>query len=131
MGIIWATGEPIPGSVEALNSLRAAGHQVHIVTDRRAGRPGLAQDHTKAWLDTVGLGYDSLTFSKDKTVILETVPLSVYTDDLPANVVAMEAAGVPTWMPRTAWNTEFHSHPRTVTGLPEFAAKILSGEITG
>ncbi len=49
---------PTPGAVAALRQLKAAGHEVEIVT----GRPSTAWRGTQAWLEKVGLGDFAVTY---------------------------------------------------------------------
>jgi 5'(3')-deoxyribonucleotidase len=110
-GYIFRYGAPKPGSVEALTQLREAGHTIHIVTDRFVGSGSMAQINTALWLDeNPEVVYDSLTFSKDKTL----VNTDYFIDDRPKNVDALrnsyvfaylldegrsDQAGHPYWIP--------------------------------
>lgn len=49
---------PTPGAVEALRKLKAAGHEIELVT----GRPSTAWRGTEAWLAKFGLGDFTVTY---------------------------------------------------------------------
>ena len=89
-GTIFGTGDPLPGAVEGLQALAAAGHRLHIVTDRGApGDPAIALASTQTWLATRNVPYTSLRISKDKTV----VDVDVFIDDRVENINALRSAG--------------------------------------
>jgi phosphoglycolate phosphatase-like HAD superfamily hydrolase len=58
--IIAAT--PYPGAVETLRAWHDAGHEIHVMSERR----GEAFDATKRWLDDAGFAYDRLHCAPDK-----------------------------------------------------------------
>lgn len=87
-GVVFRTGKPFPGAVEAVRRLRGSGHSIHIVTARHPG--GQSEKSTVAWLAEEDIPYDSLTFSADKTVI----DCDFFIDDSPLNVDALRASGV-------------------------------------
>jgi len=74
-GVIFGTGDPIPGSADVISDLVCDGHKVHIVTARR--RNQAAAELTLRWLTCQGIPYHSLTFSHDKTI----VPVDVFIED--------------------------------------------------
>jgi hypothetical protein len=86
-GVMFATGEPLPGAVEMVRAVKELGCSVHIVTDRSVGAS--PQANTESWLTRYGISYDSITYSADKTV----VRTDVFVDDLQRNVVALRAVG--------------------------------------
>lgn len=98
-GVIFGSGDPYPGALEALRRLRGAGHTLHIVTDRFL--PG-AQESTVRWLERHAIPHDTLTFSADKTI----VRCDAFIDDKPAHVRALEFAGVPAALMDQPWNQE-------------------------
>lgn len=98
--IIFWQGTPYDGVREAFQNIKAAGHSIHIVTDRKVGSPGKAERSTVYWLNRYDLPYDSLTFSADKTV----VNLDVMVDDKPANYEALTTAGVDAHLLTRPWN---------------------------
>lgn len=113
------TGHAWDGFAAALDRIRAAGHEVHIVTDRSFGsRPEVSQDLTRAWLTELGAAYDSLTFSSDKT----SVPTDVFIEDKPSNYDALRAAGVACYLVTRPWNAEHPVPPmHRVRSVVEFA----------
>lgn len=118
-GIIFTEGDPYPMVREAFDTIRDAGHSIHIVTDRTFGRPGASAAATIDWLARHGLTYDSITFSADKTV----AQLDVMVDDKPGNYAALTAAGVDAYLLTRAWNLHVEGAQR-VTDLTHFAEVI-------
>lgn len=115
------TGEPYPGAVEAMKSLRDAGHTLHIVTARGFFAHGdLIRTATVEWLRDNDVPHDSLTFSKDKTL----VHVDAFVDDSWKNVSDLVAAGIPTWMVDAPHNQRDEYHQR-VPSVVEFAQAIL------
>lgn len=97
-GVIFGGGRRFlyPGTIEAVERLVAKGHSVHIITHR----PAKALAATAAWLDEVGLPYDSLTLAADKT----TVPVDVMVEDNVDNAIATAEAGAATIIFDRPWN---------------------------
>lgn len=119
-GIVFSFGEPFPNVAEAFARIKAAGHTIHIVTDRSFGKNGASEAATRAWLDCHGLPFDSLTFSADKTV----VRLDTMVDDKLANYDALEAAGVDVYLLTRPWNQHCGKPRRRVLDLLHFAEVI-------
>lgn len=117
------SGAPYPGAIDALWRLRGAGHSIHLVTARGffvLGR--MIREQTINWLDDYGVPHDTLTFTKDKTI----VRADVFVDDSAKNVAELVAAGMSTWMVNQPHNaTAIHS-PR-VNHVSEFVDAILAG----
>lgn len=118
-GIIFNTGKPFTGAAEAFERIRAAGHSIHIVTDRTFGKPGQAALHTIAWLHRWDLHYDSITFASDKTI----ADVDVMVDDRPENFHALTKAGVDAWLLTRPWNQHVDTN-RRVLDLLHFAEVI-------
>lgn len=114
-GRVWRHGEPIAGSVEAIRALRKAGHTIHIVTSRRAG----SETSTILWLAEVGIEYDSLTFSVDKTI----VHTDVFIDDYDKNLDALAEAGIVAIRYDAPYNAHATQH-QTVKSWDEFVGFI-------
>ncbi len=91
-GAVFLEPGPLPGSVEAVQALKAAGHTVHIVTDRSVGKRSHA--NTEEWLARHNVPFDSLTYSRDKTV----VRTDAFVDDIPRNVLVLREAGCAAFM---------------------------------
>jgi FMN phosphatase YigB (HAD superfamily) len=122
-GVLYATGEPNAGAVEALRRIAAAGHELHVVTARAAGTASTAAlVATETWLETYGIPYSSLTMSADKTV----VPTDVFVDDSLPNYDALVAAGVRAYLLNQPWNAPFDDGRRRVSDVAEFADAILN-----
>lgn len=122
VGIVFGFGSPFTGSREALMRLREAGHTVHLVTDRFFGAPGRAAELTHTWLAKHGLGYDSITFSADKTI----VDVDVAVDDKLANYDALDRTGCVAWLYDRPWNQDADTRRHRVASLGEFADKVLA-----
>lgn len=90
-GVIFAQGDPTPGSVAAVRRLHLAGHRLHYVTNRAVD--GVSEEHawqvTHRWLHEHGFVVDSLTISEDKA----SVDTDVFLDDAPHNIEALLDAG--------------------------------------
>lgn len=127
-GVVFAYGEPIPGSVEVLRRLKERGHSIHIVTSRHFGSPGASERVTREWLDRHQVPYDSLTFSHDKTI----VPTDIFIDDYSANVAALRAAGVEAWMlldqDCDCIREDQRDQPYQIDSWKEFEQKVLERE---
>lgn len=127
--IVFATGDPFPGTAEAVSRILSAGHEVHIVTDRSFGRqlnaagvPGdRSREHTVTWLAGAGIDYTSLTISADKTV----VPTDLFIEDRDKNYYALDAAGVDVWLIDRPWNQHVNTNRRVAT-LHDFADVVLA-----
>lgn len=62
--------DPLPDVVESLRALKDAGHTVHLVTARGLLTNGhLIREHTVRWLHNHQVPHDTLTFSKDKSIV--------------------------------------------------------------
>lgn len=99
-------GAPIDGAGAQVARLQDAGHSVHLVTARGQFVHGswIMKD-TVTWLKSHAIGYDSLTFSRDKTLI----PVDWFIEDNLDNYDALEAArGRPVLLNRP------HNQPRLI-----------------
>ena len=82
--------QALPGAVEALAAVRAAGDRVVIIT---AKHPVSVEPSLRA----AGLTADELythVFGPEKAVVLRTLPAVVYVGDSPPDMAAAAAAGV-------------------------------------
>lgn len=123
---LYHSVDPLPGSVEAVNRLRWAGHRVHIVTARGFMTNGdNIREWTPAYLETFGVGHDSLTFAKDKVAAQGElgVTFDFAIDDGGHNYDALDEAGIEVWLHEAPHNG---SHPaeRRVRSLWDWAAII-------
>ncbi len=120
-------GEPYPGAVEALERIKAAGHTIHLVTARGLLQHGtLIKEHTYRWVaDHLSHVVDSLTFSKDKTV----VPVDTFLDDNLGNYERLVQHGVPAWLLTQPWNAVAGDGlVFRVSSVGEFADLVISGK---
>ena len=97
-GVIFGTGEPFPGAVEALQRLWNSYHDIHIVTHRTVHPDAIGW--TAKWLAEHDIPHTSLTFAKDKTV----VPVDVFIEDNVENAFALSAAGTEAVLMDRPWN---------------------------
>lgn len=119
-GTLYA-GEPYPGAAEQLDRLRSAGHTVHLVTARGYFVHGdLIRSQTVLWLAKHGIPHDSLTFSRDKTLITT----DWFVDDSADNIDAVNAAGSLGVLVTRPWNE--HSDAQRVETLEQFVELVLS-----
>ncbi|WP_309115979.1 hypothetical protein [Saccharothrix sp.] len=119
-GIVFRTGTPVPGSVEAVQQLMEDGHRVHLITDRAEwGSPGAAEQATREWLAEHAVPFTTLTLSRDKTV----VPTDVMVDDRTDHYEALEAAGTTAYLLDTVWNRH-HDARRRVHDMSAFARAV-------
>jgi hypothetical protein len=122
-GCLFATGEPIAGTRDALGALFAEGHEVHIVTARRYGTaPRASERATLRWLTDNGLPYTSLTVSADKTV----VPTDVFLEDYLPNYDQLLAAGTTPYLVNRVWNAPYDDGRNRVGDIAEFARVVLA-----
>lgn len=105
------SGEPYPGAVEALARLQAAGHSVHLVTARGFLAHGnQIKAQTIEWLNDFNVPHDTVTFSRDKTL----VRVDVFADDSERNVTQLRDAGIPVHLidaPHNQHLTGWHRDP--------------------
>lgn len=101
-GVLFRQGDTYPDVAWTIDRLRAAGHTIHIVTDRDV-HPAAASSTTR-WLADQAIPYDTLTFSSDKTV----VPVDVFIEDSPDNARTLEDAGVQVLLMDRPWNRGEH-----------------------
>lgn len=119
-GIIFFHGDPLPGAREAFDMLRAAGHTLHIVTDRSFGNA--SECNTSNWLRMHGLKFDSLTFTRDKTC----VRLDTMVDDKIENYDALDEEGVAVYLLTRPWNEREDTRHR-VSNILEYAELVANG----
>lgn len=121
LGLLWA-GPMIAGGESLWNDLRAAGHRIHVKTDRAFGsHPAVSEALTRAHLATRGLVYDSITFGADKT---KGPRIDLMLEDKLENYDALDAAGVRVYLINRAWNAPWDDHRRRVTMHDQFLAAV-------
>lgn len=118
--LFWR-GDMLDDAALHISRLKEAGHEIHIVTHRMSGYLYSSEQATKYWLNTKGVEYDSLTFSKDKTV----VDTDVFIEDNLDNYDALDAAGAKSYLVNRAYNQDETKERRRVDTFGEFAALWL------
>lgn len=99
-GIVFTYGDAMEGSVEAIEALWEAGHEIVFITDR-GGFKG-AKYATAKWLREhlpPRIKYE-LHFTADKT----SVPTDYFIDDRPSNVAAFGLTDTLSVLMRRPWN---------------------------
>jgi 5'(3')-deoxyribonucleotidase len=116
-GVIFQHGEAEPYAKEVIDDLRDAGHTIHICTFRTIHEacPQITMD----WLKRVGIEYDSITFSEDKTVI----KTDIFIEDNMENYMHLLGAGTVGIMMDRPWNRAL-KNARRVENWIDFAREI-------
>jgi 5'(3')-deoxyribonucleotidase len=123
VGIIFAQGDAYPGTREAVQKILDAGNDIHIITDRTIGSPGVAEGATAKWVaSNLPRPIKSLTFSRDKTVL----PTDIMIDDKPSNWEALDRVGCDAWLLDRPWNQEATHITKRVQSLDEFADIVIN-----
>jgi hypothetical protein len=99
-GVIFVDGDPLPGTRDALRTLKRLGHTLHIVTNRSFGRRSM--ENTAWWLHKHDIPYDTLHFAADKT----SVRVDAFIEDNADNYLALTAAGVAAFLWDRPWNRQ-------------------------
>lgn len=103
-----------------LKDLRSAGHTIHFVTARTFGKTACPEAATRHWLNSSDLVYDTLTISKDKTI----VATDVFLEDNLKNYDLLDAAGVRSYLINRPYNLQKDDR-RRVSSVDEFTKLIL------
>lgn len=126
-GVLFRTGEPFEGAAASWLAMIEAGHEIHIVTDRRFGTGQASLDATIAWLDEHGFWYDSITISADKAICPD---IDVFVEDRLENHDALTAAGIPCYLVNQAWNHVSEGDDRfRVASQAAFADLVITGRV--
>jgi len=102
-GFILRLDEPYAETLDFVRRNYAEGHEIHIITDRRVGPPGLSSQHTAAWLGEHGVPFNSLTISADKT----NPKTDIYFDDKPENIEDISRSGGWGVLVDRPWNSGY------------------------
>ena len=126
-GILFRTGTPYEGAAESWQDMIEAGHEIHIITDRRFGTGDASLDATIAWLGDHGFWYDSITISADKAI---SPDIDVFVEDRTENRADLIAEGIPCYLVTQTWNTcpagdDFDRVPSQVA----FAGLVITGQV--
>lgn len=111
---------PYDGVNEILADLQAAGHTIHLATARGfEGRLSeMIRKHTAHWLARWKVPHDSLTFTKDKSLL----NVDIFLDDGVHNIEALQKARIRAYLCDQVHN-QASTLPR-VANLAAFAALI-------
>lgn len=120
-GYLFRVCDPWPDVAHSLERLRNSGHSIHIVTARDHGKPGFAHKDTLAWLHRWSIPHDSVTFSRDKTI----VRTDWFIDDNIDNCLAVAATGSRGVLMSQPWNRDAPDSVVHVNGMDDFADLIL------
>jgi hypothetical protein len=116
---------PLEDAAVQLQRLRDAGHTVHLVTARGFMQHGdLIKAWTIRWILDHEVPHDSLTFSRDKTL----VRTDAFLDDAPHNYDELLAAGVAVWLLHAPHNVGQRRDRLCVASLREFVDIQLEEE---
>jgi uncharacterized HAD superfamily protein len=97
--IVFLEGNVDPDALRVLKKLRRQKQKINIVTHR--GKIGnLSEYNTVRWLKRDGIPYDSITFSKDKTIVKN----DVFIEDNADNHTALREAGIASFLIDKPWN---------------------------
>lgn len=112
-GVIF-NGPAQPGAVQVWRSLyRAPGVKIHVKTDRSFGStPAVSEKITTGWLGTKRLGYETITFTPDKT---SGPKCDLFIEDKPSNHKALTEAGVDAYLIDRPWNHDYETDKRIHT----------------
>lgn len=120
-GHLFWTGELYePEIPQLIKELSNAGHTNHLVTHRFSGKTACSKQATESFYRNQGIEFDSITYSKDKTV----VPVDVFIEDNLNNYDALEAAGIKAYLINRPYNVQKDSR-RRVSSIKEFVSKVL------
>jgi 5'(3')-deoxyribonucleotidase len=81
-----------------------------------------AVTNTMDWFRVWEMPYDTITFAKDKTV----VAVDLLLDDMPENIEASIAAGIPAVIMERTWNSDKSRFYPSVSSWPEFREFVSS-----
>ncbi|QKY79721.1 5' nucleotidase [Gordonia Phage Engineer] len=88
---------------------------VHIITDRHFGsHPAVSHEATARWLRDIGLRYDTLTFSPDKTIVATDFMI----DDKRENYTELRSAGTEAYLLDKPWNQDDPGQHPSIPGVP-------------
>ncbi len=131
--------EEVPGAVAGVKALRAAGHQVELVT----GRPAFSAAATLAWLEAVGLPAERVTYvdkynrtfksaaNLPRTLTMEELAARKYDlviDDSPVVLARLaEWRWAKVFIFSRPWNVTFSAaaNMTRVCGWPDILKRVL------
>lgn len=95
---IFFESKPIEGAIDFLDMLADDGHNIHITSNQYRG----IQHYTLSWLEEHGVPYDSVNFTKDKSLIDGDVLI----DDLIHNLDNVRYGELPICFAQP-WNEQY------------------------
>lgn len=120
-GQLFWEGELYEATIpQNIADLTAAGHENHLVTHRFSGKIKCSKQATEHFYASKGIKFDSITYSKDKTV----VPVDVFLEDNLANYDALEVAGITSYLINRPYNLQNDTRRRVKT-VDEFTKIVL------
>lgn len=124
-GVVFLEGEPFPGAVETLQSIKAKGHFVHIITNRSLGTR--VHHNTSDWLNKWEIPYDSLIFTGRKHLFGS---LDLMIDDYEGNFNDFWGVGVETWLFDRAYNRHVDDRGYRVKNWSQFEDVVDTKALT-
>lgn len=117
-GVVFLHGDPFPGTVETLNSLKDKGHRIHIITNRSFGKR--SHHNTSDWLFQHEIPYDSLSFSPSKTLFRT----DIFVDDYEMNFKELWEVGIECWLYDRPWNKHVDDNGYRVYSWKDFEEAV-------
>jgi uncharacterized HAD superfamily protein len=111
---------PYAGAREAIERWKAAGHEIHIVSDRAAGSAAASA----SWLETHGIPFDRIVCERhiDKVAYVEREKIDIIIDDRPETLEGVAQAGVPAATIAYDYNARVRSLHPGIVGEPDWPA---------
>jgi uncharacterized protein len=97
-----AAAVPYPGAVETVEAWHAAGHIIHVISQRRAA----SRDATERWLTSSGFAYDELQCTDDKIAYAREAGIELLIDDSPEVLSDALGAGMTAATLMHPWNQD-------------------------
>jgi|GEM_PF-3498057 len=123
-GKLFSEGRPLPGCVEGMRRLTAAGAELYVITDRNLGSPGVARMKTVSWLLRHAVPHTELIIKRDKAEVCAELDITAMVDDALHNHAALTAAGIRCVVPCAAYN-QGHEGVEYVDGFPLFVDRMF------
>jgi uncharacterized HAD superfamily protein len=120
-----ARQNPYPGAAEAIARWKAAGHEIHIVSDRAA----TASASSAAWLEAHGISFDRIVCERhiDKVAYVERERIDLVIDDRPETLAGVAALGVPAATIAYPYNARVRTLHQIIAGAPDW--DVLAGQV--
>jgi len=125
--------DPMAGSLAAIRELKAAGHEIYIIT----GRANKDIEQTEIWIENhfpdvfAGVHFASPSRTEEiprkKSETCRELKIDVFIDDDPKNIIDVAGAGVRTFIFDHPWNRqgEFPPSVERVTSWAEIIKKLV------